>query len=148
MPTLLRRQWSVIGDDRSREVGWVIGSKVYRSRVEEGKFGPEFHYDFALPWSDGKSLSGWRVGLPQFYKGVPYDGRLLRLDWPHGDKLYLEFFYEPTGVPGSLLCELMAHLDVIPAEEMNDAQQVGRKAHQAHVPKLPDSERRRQRQAV
>ena len=136
---LPRRLWHVHVDERSREVGWTIGSKVYRSRLESGKL-DGLHYDLAVPYNEGRPMVGWRAGLPQFYKGVPYDGRLLRIDTPDGQEIFLEFMYEVSGVPGSLLCELIANFAEIPAEEMRDAQ--SNQPHQADVAKYADPARR------
>lgn len=135
----VRRLWHCHVDERSREIGWTIGSKVYRSRLESGKL-DGLHYELAVPYNEGRRMVGWRAGLPQFYKGVPYDGRLLRIDTPDGQEIFLEFMYEVSGVPGSLLCELIANFAEIPAEEMRDVQ--GQPAHQANVPKHADSPRR------
>ncbi len=123
MATYQRRNWTVRGDERSREVQWIIGSKVFRSRLESGRLGSEFHYDFAVPYNEDKSLRDWKVSLPQFNYGIPWDGKLLRLDAPDGNVLLLDFFLEPLGVPGSLLCELFANLTLLPSEEMSDAQE-------------------------
>ena len=138
--TYQRRLWTVRGDDRSREVGWIIGSKVFRSRLESGKLGPEFHYDFAVPYNEGNSLREWGVSLPQFNNGIPWDGRLLRLDAPDGNVLLLDFFIEPLGVPGSLLCELFANLTVISQQETSHAQQ--ERSGEGPVAAQPDPQRR------
>ncbi len=108
MPVLVpRRQWRIQVDDRSNEIGWIIGSKVYRSRHEDGKFGGYLHYDLAVPYNEGKPLPGWSFGLPQMHKGVPFDGKLLRITPPGAEPIFVNFWYESTGVPGSLLCELI-----------------------------------------
>lgn len=123
MPTSrIRRVWAVHCDDRSNEVGWTLGSKVWRSRVEEGKFGSAFHYDFCIPYMENRPMTDWSWGLPQMWRGQPRDGKLLHLRAPNGDQLILDFFYEPTGIPGSLLAELMHNLTLIPVEEMEHEQ--------------------------
>jgi hypothetical protein len=126
-----RRLWHLHVDDRSREIGWTIGSKTYRSRHESGHFGGFLHYDLAVPYNEGRPLPGWRVGLPQVYKGLAWDGRLLCIQPPKDEKFYMEFFVEPLGVPGALLCELFANLEMIPAEELHNAESL--KAHATHV---------------
>lgn len=131
-----RRLWRIAVDDRSGEIGWTFGSKVFRSRHEDGKFGGFLHYDLAVPYNEGRPLPGWSVGLPQFHKGIPRDGRLLRITQPDGDSVYLDFFYEPLGVPGSLLCELNHTLG-----ERSHAKED--KADRANVAVVPDRKRQR-----
>lgn len=135
-----RRLWSVRVDERSKEVGWTIGSKVYRSRLEEGKLGSEFFYDFGTPWNLDKPMTGWSWGLPQLWRGFPHDGKLLRLRCASYE-LLLEFFYEPSGVPGSLLVELMHNLELIPIEEMNHVRK-SKRVDQGALAAQPHPERR------
>lgn len=142
VPPSFRRRFTITIDDRSNEVGWIFGSKVFRSRVEAGRFGSWYQRDLAVPYNTGKPLMGWTVELPQYHKGIPHDGKLLRLNAPDGNYLLLEFHYEATGVPGALYCELLATLNKETANHAKEERTV-----KAHVPAQSDSGRR-ERQAV
>lgn len=112
-----RRLWKIHVDDRSREIGWILGSKVFRSRVESGLFGGYLHYDLAVPYNEGREVLGYTVGLPEVVRGIPTGGKILQLTDENGNDLFLEFWFENLGVPGSLYCELIHTLGVSDAKE-------------------------------
>lgn len=132
---LYRRLWHIHVDERSREIEFTIGSKVYRARHEDGKFGGYLHYDLAVPYNQGKPLPGWSFSLPQKHKNVPFDGKLLRIDPPNAEPIYVCFFYEATGCPGSLFSELIATTG-----ELGDAKE--KRSRRSALAAQPHPERR------